>query len=111
MPPLLREALTLPLGWQEVLSILQRALGVWQRSERARHPRRAETLHSLAQLREAQGNLEEARIWYEQALALREQTLGAHHSKTRQTRQRLSALLQAMGQHEQAAQLEVVQSG
>jgi hypothetical protein len=40
------------------------------------------------------------------ARAIREQALGAHHPKTTETRTRLIALLHAMEQHDQAAQLE-----
>jgi len=57
------------------------------------------------------GSSEEARIWYDRALAAREQTLGAHHPKTTETRMRLIALLHVMGQHKEAAQLEMAQAG
>jgi Tetratricopeptide repeat len=53
---------------------------------------------------------EEARVWYARALAVREQALGVQHPKTRETRSRLIALLHAMGQYEEAARLEAVQS-
>jgi hypothetical protein len=41
---------------------------------------------------------------------MREQTIGTHHPKTTETRKHLIALLRTMGQHEEAAQLEVAQS-
>ena len=48
--------------------------------------------------------------WYARALAIREQALGARHPKTTETRSYLIALLRAMGQHQDAAQLEAAQS-
>jgi Tetratricopeptide repeat len=74
------------------------------------HPETAEIIHDLAKFREAQDNGEEASVWYARALAVREQALGAQHPKTRETRTRFIALLHALGQHQQAAQLEAVQS-
>ena len=67
-------------------------------------------MHDLAGLREAQGNSEEARTCYAQALTIRDQMLGPSHPKTIETRTRLIALLHAMGLHEDAAQQEAVQS-
>jgi len=49
-------------------------------------------MHDLAQLREVQGNSEEARAWYTRALAVREQALGARHPKTTETRKSLIVL-------------------
>jgi hypothetical protein len=66
-------------------------------------------MHDLARLREALGNREEARVWYGRALAVYQQVLGVHHPKTTGTRERFIALLHAMGQHEEAAQLEAAQ--
>lgn len=66
----------------------------------------AETMHDLARLREAQGNGEEAKTLYACALAIREQTLVEGHAKITQTRTCLTALLHAMGQHEEAARFE-----
>ena len=74
------------------------------------HPETAETIHGLAQLRESQGNSEEARVWYTRALGIREQVYGAHHHKTTESRNHLTTLLYAMGRPEEAARHEVVQS-
>jgi hypothetical protein len=73
------------------------------------HPETAEIIHDLARFWEVQGNSEEASIRYARALAVREQALGTHHPKTTETRTRLISLLHALGQHEQAVQLEVAQ--
>ena len=66
-------------------------------------------LHNLARFWEMQGNGEVARAWYDRALVVREQALGAEHPETTETRTRLIALLHAMGQHEEAAHLEAAQ--
>jgi hypothetical protein len=47
---------------------------------------------------------------YQRALHIREQAFGVDHPKTIETRKRFIALLYAMGQHEEAVQLEAVQS-
>jgi Tetratricopeptide repeat len=80
---------------------LTSCLWVWG----SHHPETAESMHDLAQFREAQGNREEARTWYARALEVREQVLGASHPKTVQTRKRLIALLHTMGQHEEGTQI------
>ena len=75
-----------------------------------RHPETAETMHNLAQLREKQGNNEEARALYTEALAIREQERIVHYSKIAETRMLLSTLLHTIGLHEDANQLEAAQS-
>jgi tetratricopeptide (TPR) repeat protein len=89
--------------------LYQRALHIREQALEPQHPDTAETLYGFAQLREAQGNSAEARLLYEQALAVREQALGAQHPKTTETHTRLIALLHALGQDEQATQLEATQ--
>ena len=42
------------------------------------------------------------------ALVIRELVLGAQHPKTTETCKRFIALLHAIGQHEQASQLEIL---
>jgi hypothetical protein len=60
------------------------------------HPDTAETLHDFAAFQEMQGNHQEALSLYQRALAIREQTLGPEHPKTRATHQRLTALKQSV---------------
>ena len=74
------------------------------------HPDLAETMHDLAQLREAPGNNDESAALYARALAIREQALVEGHAKTTETRTRLTALLHAVGRHEEAAKLEAAQT-
>ncbi len=57
-----------------------------------KHPNMAETMCNFARLREVQGNSEEAKNLYAQALAIYEQALGIHHSKTMEVRTQLIAL-------------------
>ena len=47
---------------------------------------------------------------YERALAVREQVLGPDQPKTKETRKRYLTLLREMGQHDEAASLEEMQS-
>jgi tetratricopeptide (TPR) repeat protein len=89
--------------------LYQRALRIREQQLGPEHPETAEIIHDLARFWEVQGNSEEASIWYARALAVREQALGTHHPKSTETRTRLIALLHALGQHEQAVQLEVAQ--
>ena len=91
--------------------LYQQALEIRKQAWESPHPDIAESLHDLGQLREAQGNLSEAKALYEEALEQREQAFGIDHPKTVETRQRLIALLHIIGRHEEAAQLELVQSG
>lgn len=90
--------------FQHALSILEQA--AWG----SEHSEKAESMYGLAQLWEAQGNNEDAKTWYVRAVVVREQALGAHHPKTMEIRACLIALLHTMGQHEEAAQFEAVQS-
>jgi tetratricopeptide (TPR) repeat protein len=87
-----------------------RALQIHEQQMESEHPETAEAMYGLAQLRETQGDSEEAKVRYARALAVRERVLGAHHPKTKETRKRLIVLLHALEQHEEAAQLEAVQS-
>ncbi len=63
----------------------------------------AEIMHGFAFFRAVQGDRDEARIWYERALSIREQLFGPHHPKTKETRACFVALQQARGQHEVTA--------
>jgi tetratricopeptide (TPR) repeat protein len=95
--------------YAEAEPLYQRALHIREQMG-AEHPETAETLHDYAAFQEMQGKQQEARSLYQRALYIREQALGTRHPKTTETRSRLMALLDALGQHEQAAQLEAVQS-
>ena len=70
----------------------------------------ASLLNNLAFLYNEQGKFTEAEPFYQRALRIREQALGRHHPTTTETRTLLIALLHAMGHHEEAAQLEMIQS-
>jgi hypothetical protein len=95
--------------YTEAEPLYQRALTIHTQALALEHPYTAETMHDFAQFWEVQGTNEEASVWYTRALVIREQALGAQHPMTRQTRTRLIALLHALEQHEQAAQLEMAQ--
>ena len=95
--------------YEQAEPLYQRALRIREQQLGLEHPETAEIIHDLARSWEVQGNSEEASIWYARALAVREQALGTHHPKTTETRTHLIALLHALGQHEQAVQLEVAQ--
>ena len=96
--------------YAEAEPLYQRALRILEQQLGPLHPETAEIIYDLARFWEAQDNGEEASVWYTRALTVREQALGAQHPKTRETRTRLVAMLHALGQHEQAAHLAVVQS-
>src|SRR6185437_7416634 len=72
---------------------------------------RAHALHGLANLYREQKRYARAEPLYQQALEIRKQAFGINHPTTVETRQRLIALLHIIGRHEEAAQLELVQSG
>jgi tetratricopeptide (TPR) repeat protein/DNA-binding XRE family transcriptional regulator len=85
--------------YQRVLMIRREHLG-------PQHSDMAETFHHLAQLRERQQQLVEALSLYQQALPIREQALGVYHPKTCETRECLRAVLDALGQAQEAVVLE-----
>ncbi len=94
----------------EAEPLYQRALRIREQKLGPEHLETAETIHNLARFWEAQDNGEEASVWYARALSVREQVLGAQHPKTTETRTRFIALLHTLGQHEQAAHLEMAQA-
>ncbi len=96
--------------YTEAEPLYQRALQIREQQLGPEHPETAEIIHELARFWEAQDRSEEANVGYARALTVREQALGAHHPKTTETRTRLIALLHALGQHEEAAQLEMAQA-
>jgi tetratricopeptide (TPR) repeat protein len=57
------------------------------------HPDTALSLNNLGYLLRAQGQMSEARPYYERALAIYERVLGPDHSYTRTVRGNLAALL------------------
>jgi Tfp pilus assembly protein PilF len=94
----------------EAESLYLRALHIREQTLGPEHTEVAETMNDLARFREAQDNSDEANVWYARALTIREQVLGVQHPKTIETRTRLITLLHALGQHEEAALLELVQA-
>ena len=90
--------------------LYQRALRIRERTLGFEHLDTAAAMYTLALLRNTQENKDEAKSLYARALAIRERTLGKHHPKTVETRESFITLLHAMGQHEEAAKLEVIQA-
>jgi tetratricopeptide (TPR) repeat protein/transcriptional regulator with XRE-family HTH domain len=95
--------------YEQAEALYQRALSLCQQSLGSQHPEVAEILQDLAQLRQMQHHDTEARSLYQQALAIREQALGANHPRTSETRERLRAMLNALGKMQEAAALEGAQ--
>ncbi len=83
--------------YEQAEALYQRALALRQQSLGSQHPKVAEALYDLARLRQLQQQDAEALSLYQQALALREQAMGAHHPKTNEARERLRAMLNALG--------------
>ncbi len=83
--------------YEQADALYQRVLMIRREHLGPGHSDMADTLHDLARLRELQQQHTEALSLYQQALSMREQALGSHHSKTTATRQRLCAVLQALG--------------
>jgi tetratricopeptide (TPR) repeat protein len=96
--------------YAEAEPLFQQALHLWEQQLGPEHPQVASPLNSLANLYQEKGKYTEAKAFYLRALAVREQALGRHHRLTTETRTCLIALLRTMGQHEEAVQLEAVQS-
>jgi tetratricopeptide (TPR) repeat protein len=96
--------------YAEAEPLYQRVLHIFEQQLGPEHPYVAHVLNNLAMLYTEQGKYVEAKPLYQRALAIREQTFGTHHPRTRETRKGFIALLHAMERHEEAAQLEAVQS-
>ena len=96
--------------YAEAEPLYLRAQAIREQQLGLQHPDTAAIIHNIASFREAQGNSEEARTLYARALLVREQAFGAQHPQTIETRTCLIALLHTMEWHEQAAQLEAIQS-
>jgi tetratricopeptide (TPR) repeat protein len=95
--------------YAEAEPLFERALAIREQQLGPEHPNVASSLNGLAELYREQGRYAEAELLYQRALLIREQALGKHHPKTTETRVRFITLLHAMGQHEEAAQLDAVQ--
>jgi tetratricopeptide (TPR) repeat protein len=95
--------------YEQADALYQRALAIRQEHLGLQHIDAAETLQDLARLRQIQQQPTEALSLYQRALAIREQVLGALHPKTTDTRERLRAVLLAMGKTEAAAMLQAAQ--
>jgi tetratricopeptide (TPR) repeat protein len=70
------------------------------------HPDTAETLYRLASLCQMEGKYEEATGYYAKVMEIRKAQLSAGHIQTLKAKQAYIALLQDMGQNEDAKQLE-----
>jgi transposase-like protein len=78
--------------------LCQQALSIME------HPDIAETLHDFARFRWMNQQSTEALSLYQQALRMREQTLGADHHKTKETRADYARLLHELGQIDEVEQ-------
>lgn len=76
--------------------LYRRALAILEEHRSQDHPETAQTLHGLALLRQRQGRLDEALSLVERVLQIREQALGAAHSKTVATRSLYTHLKEAL---------------
>jgi len=77
--------------------VLERALAVREQALGPDHPDTAASLHNLAVVLQAQGDLAAARPLYDRALAIREQALGPDHPDTASSLNNLAGLLRAQG--------------
>ncbi|MDQ2715171.1 MAG: FxSxx-COOH system tetratricopeptide repeat protein [Chloroflexota bacterium] len=97
-------------NYTEAEPLFQRALSIREHDLEPHLADLADTLHGLATLREAQGNILEAASLYRRALTIREQFYDQQqHPKISDTRERLRAVLQALGKLEGAATFEETQ--
>ena len=97
--------------YEQAEGLYQRVLALFQEHLGPHRPEVAETMYNQARLRELQQQHSEALSLYQQSLTIQELVLGARHPKTIDTRQRLRAVLQALGKTEEAAVLEETHVG
>jgi tetratricopeptide (TPR) repeat protein len=83
--------------YQQADVLYQRALSLRQAPLGQEHRDVAETLQGLAWLRQMQLRPTEAFSLYQRTLAIRERIMGVRHPKTCETRERLRAVLNALG--------------
>lgn len=66
----------------------------------------ASVLHDFAVFQQVQGRTQDAVVLYQRALTIREQVLGSDYPMTTDTCERLHAVLNALGQSQEAARVE-----
>jgi nucleoside phosphorylase/tetratricopeptide (TPR) repeat protein len=87
----------------------RRALSIQEDFLKPSHSDLADTLYGFAALQEAQSNLQEAMLLYQRVLTIRKDIYGSQHPKTIDTRERLRAVLVALGRTKEAERLDVAQ--
>jgi hypothetical protein len=83
-----------------------RALRIREQQMGPEHRETANVLHDFAGFQQAQGHTPEAAFLYQRALTIRETVLGPSHPMSTETRERLHAVLVAMGRTQETAQTE-----
>jgi len=69
--------------YEQVESLCQRALSIYERLLDPENVRTASVLHLLAQLYEAQGRYQEAQSFYQRAIAMKKRVFGPEHPDTK----------------------------
>jgi tetratricopeptide (TPR) repeat protein len=87
--------------YAEALPLAERALAIREQALDASHPNIAESLNTLAQLYEGQGQYEKAPLFLQRSLTILKKALPDHPTTTT-TQERIVALLFRMGQAEEA---------
>ncbi|HEY7419981.1 MAG TPA: tetratricopeptide repeat protein, partial [Ktedonobacteraceae bacterium] len=90
---------------EPVASLCERALTLAEQSQPPLHPEVAETVYCLAHHHWRQHQIPQALSLYQHALTLHEQLLGAHHPKTRKTREAFFDLLAQIEQVKESVTL------
>jgi tetratricopeptide (TPR) repeat protein len=80
-------------AYVEARPLYERALAITENALGPEHPHIANSLHNLAALLHAQGELVAARPLFERALAIREKALGPDHPDTATVRENLASLI------------------
>jgi tetratricopeptide (TPR) repeat protein/transcriptional regulator with XRE-family HTH domain len=79
--------------YSQAEALYQRSLMLFRKYGVPKSPYTAESLHDMACFYQEQGQVEKARTFYQEALAIREQVLGFDHPKTKATRVAYTQLL------------------
>src|SRR5579884_694756 len=95
-PGSLSQALSGTHSADQTLDLYRQALTLRENALPPDLPDTAETLHDLAHFHQQQQRNKEARLLYQQALAIREQVFGSHHPKTEATHAAYAQLLREM---------------
>ena len=91
--------------YEQVESLLHRALAINEKVQGSDHPFTARSLNHLALYYNEQGKYEQAEPLYQRALAIREQKLGPNHPNTATSLTGLAGLYDSQGKYEQAEPL------